>query len=176
MKPIQLLFSFAIAALPLLPAGAQTTERAKTVTATKEAEFVEDVIEDNLQEIAMLKLGLTQGTDPEIKAHAEHMLAVHYMIDSVFREYGAHMEVEYMGKIDQPGKKSINAKTSRAWDEEWADEVADMHRKMISRFEMAQGYVRNEELKAIVDRTLPILREHRDMAIAEQRRMADKKK
>lgn len=171
MKPVQLILSFAIvASIPFQSLYAQS-ERAKAVATSKEAEFCEDVLEDNAKEIAMLELGMDKATDPEIKQHAEHMLTEHLTIDSVFHEYVNRRKIEFMGEIDEPGEKHIETKTARAWDEQWADDLGDMHRKMITRFEKAQGYIRDPELQTIIKNTLPVLREHRDTAIAQQRRM-----
>ncbi|WP_276133662.1 DUF4142 domain-containing protein [Polluticoccus soli] len=170
MKPLQLILSFAIVAAMPFQSLAQS-ERAKSVATTREAEFCEDALEDNAKEIAMLEMGMDKATDPEIKEQAEHMLSDHLTIDSVLNSYVTRRKVQIMGEIDEPDEKHIETKTTRAWDEEWADELGNMQRKMITRFEKAQGYIRDEELQTIIKNTLPVLRQHRDVAIAQQRRM-----
>lgn len=171
MKPLQFILSFAIVALMPLQSLYAQSERARTVATNKEAEFCEDALEDNAKEIAMLEMGMDKATDAELKDYASRMLDENMKIDSVFREYVTRRQVQFMGEIDEPDEKHIETKTDRAWDEEWADEFGNISRKMITRFEKAQTYVRDDELQTIIKDTLPVLRRQRDSAIAQQRRM-----
>ena len=68
----------------------------------------------------------------------------------------------------------INEDDPADWDEEWSDEMADKHRRLIRRFERAENYIDDAELKALVTGALPTLRSHLDMATKQEERL-DKK-
>jgi predicted outer membrane protein len=59
----------------------------------------------------------------------------------------------------------INYKPGIDWDEEWADEVNDDHKRLVNRFERAERRIKEDAaLKNIISSTLPVLESHRDAA------------
>lgn len=137
------------------PSGAEVSER--------DEDFVTDVIEDNAEEIAWLRMGSANGTDAELRTHAEHMLADHQKMDTDMRKFAMTKNIS-LNKVDTIGKVDIDDPKGKEWDEEWAEEMVEMHEKTIKRFERAQDRVKDAELKTTITNTLPTLRSHLDMA------------
>ena len=176
MRPISLALSFAMATFASFStAHAQKYVPAPTVASVREADFVEDLIEDNDRALSILQLGIEKGTDAELKANAQKMLSEHQVMGSTFDSYLARRNVAVNGKIDTREKKTIPNKTGRDWDGKWADELADKHKKMLTRLEQAQGYVEDEELRTIINNAIPTLREYYQMSESMKMRLKGKK-
>jgi putative membrane protein len=130
----------------------------------RERDFVDDVIEDNNDEIAWLNAAIKSGTDAELKSQAQQMLTDHEKMHSDMKAFAAKHAIE-IEEVDTTAViLDINEDDPADWDEEWSDEMADKHRRLIRRFERAENYVDDAELKALVTGALPTLRSHLDMA------------
>jgi putative membrane protein len=130
---------------------------------SEEKDFVEEVVEDNNYEIALIEMALSKATDAELKMHASHMLADHKNTDSIFRDYAKRNSVSLKG-TGAPAKVKISKDPGRDWDGEWAEEMVQKHRKIIGMFEQALTFTKEPELRDIINKTLPVLRSHLDMA------------
>jgi predicted outer membrane protein len=109
---------------------------------SNENDFVEEVVEENGYEIALIEIALANGTDADLKMHATHMLA----------------------GTGVPLKLKINKPIGKKWDAEWAEEMVQKHRKAVTMFERALTFTNDVELRTLIDNTLPTLRSHLDMA------------
>lgn len=129
---------------------------------TREEDFVTDVIEANAEELAWLKAGLANGTDAELKAHAQHMITDHEKMEKEVDAYVSKKNINTSG-VDTSATVNLNEDKGNEWDEEWADEMGDKHRQLIRRFERAEKRVDDAELKNLITQSLPTLRSHLDM-------------
>lgn len=132
-----------------------------------ETEFVKDVLEDNLNEMAWLQAGMEKGTSSDLKTHAAHMLDDHQKMDKDFRSYASKKGM-LLTDIDGTGNVNfLNVKRRKgpAWDKEWTTEMISKHRKEIKRFEDAQGSATDGDLKSLIDTTLPTLHSHLELLI-----------
>lgn len=125
--------------------------------------FVLDAIELNTKELAWLQAGKQNGTDAEVKKHAEHMMADHEKLGADMQAYASSKAIE-MPNVDVANEVNNNKDKGRDWDKEWADKMVDDHEKTINRFENASGSVKDPELKTMIDNALPTLRSHLEMA------------
>ena len=69
------------------------------------------------------------------------------------------VSAEHQAKIDKMSKMS-----GAAFDTAYAKEMVAAHEKTIASFETAKGKVGNEDLKKFIDDTLPVIKEHLEMA------------
>jgi putative membrane protein len=136
----------------------------KEVLTAREREFVDDAIEDNNEELAWLNAAVKRGTDAELKTHAQHMLADHEKMNTDLRALANTKRVEVEELDTTVIVLDINEDNPAEWDAEWADEMADKHRRLIRRFERAANFVNDPELKGLVNESLPKLRAHLDMS------------
>ena len=142
---------------------AQKDDGSRVIIVTQqEKDFVEEVVEENTYEMHMLQLGMSEGTDAELKEHARHMLADHEKMDTDMRAYARKYNIKLTGVT--PNTKKINEKAGAEWDADWADEIADMHRKMVRDFEKAQGLASEPELRNMIIAAIPTLKSHLEMA------------
>ncbi|WP_276132322.1 DUF4142 domain-containing protein [Polluticoccus soli] len=166
-------FAIAILAIPcagqdkiVLPAASGGPDFEAPSSET-ETEFVKDALEDNLKEMSWLNAGMEKGTSSELKTQAAQMLDDHKKMDSDLRNYASKKGI-LLTDIDGTGNVNflnVKRKKGPSWDKEWTTEMISKHRKEIKRFEDAQGFVTDNDLKNLVADTLPVLRSHLETLI-----------
>jgi putative membrane protein len=140
------------------------TDTTGNVRESREEDFVTDVLDMNAKEIAWLNAGISKGTDAELKAEAKKMLTDHEKLRKELRDYAQKNNI-MLTDMDTTNIIDINYKPGIDWDEEWADEVNDDHKRLVNRFERAERRIKEDAaLKNIISSTLPVLESHRDAA------------
>ena len=151
----------AAASADQIPVGGSTANAGMT-----DQDFVTRASSMNVAEINAHKAAQTKATTADVKAHAKHMLTDH-------QKMGDEMKALASGKNmtisnDPPPEKQqaldvLNAKSGKDWDKGYVDaQVAD-HNEAISLFESGSASVKDPDLKALIDKTLPTLRSHLQM-------------
>lgn len=156
-------------------AGTDTTATARneSVLTNGEDNFVVNTIEANAEELSLLRASLNTATDTGLLAHAQQMITDHEQMDVELKSLAATKNVD-ISNADTSIIAQLSEKPGPDWDEEWADEIGDMHRTLIRRFERAQNFTKDADLKALIDKSLPTLRSHMQMAEQLEERL-DKK-
>jgi putative membrane protein len=144
-----------------LQAAADSAQDA--INGDQDKRFVQDAVELNTKELAWLNAGVSMGTDADVKKHAQHMIGDHEKMGTEVKAYASAKGIE-LPNVDVTNEVDNNEKKGRDWDKKWADKMVDDHEKTINRFENASGSVKDPELKAMIDKTLPTLRSHLEMA------------
>ena len=135
----------------------------KPLAARRDERFVIDAIESGIEEMKWLGEGENRGSDTEVKSLARQMMQDHKQMIADLQSYANRKSIS-LDDIDTSGVVEINEKPGRYWDEEWADEIGDMHRRMIRRFDRARNNVQDRELLDMIDNPRPVLQSHLDMA------------
>lgn len=124
----------------------------------------------NTKELAWLQAGMDKGTNKELKAHAKMMMADHKKLDG---EVSA-----LVGKkgwkapsVDTTGEVNINNKTGKDWDMAWTDKLIADHKEILDMFGKAKLNVKDEDLRALITKTVPVVQSHLDMANAMKGKM-----
>lgn len=152
------------------------TEEAASQTATTVQEslsqnpdsvFIAEVAANNNEEIAVLQAGLAQGNDKTLKSDARMMLADHKGLKNKLQKYAD--KNNYIIPADDGGNAAkvldqMNSKTGKDWDLAWANFMFDAHEKAIGKFEGSLNHVNDDNLKALINNTLPALKSHLEMA------------
>lgn len=137
----------------------------------RDENFVEDVIKANTEEMHLLALATKKGTDKELKGHAKMMMADHKKMGMEMGDYAKKKGIAV--DVDSSDMKS-NMDDDAAgadWDRNWVDKMVSAHEDVISKFEKKEQNAGDEELKAMVSKTLPTLRSHLDMVKGLQAKM-----
>jgi putative membrane protein len=132
--------------------------------ADDDADFVQDVTRSNAMELHMLAQGRTMGTNAELKSAAKKMETDHKKLASEMREYAAKKNIALDTADMDHHDDAADDKKGVEWDKEWIDDMVEDHEKDIKKFEDAENDVKDPELKAMITKTLPILREHLEMS------------
>lgn len=124
--------------------------------------FVSNVYKENKEELLLIDLALTKATDAKIKTAAKNMQADHRKLDETLAAYAAKNNID----LTKETVVNDNLETQEAgadWDQEWERKMTNAHEKVVNKFERKQKNANSEELKQIVDNTLPVLNKHMEM-------------
>lgn len=120
----------------------------------------------NQHEIKLLQAGTKMGTNKQVKEHARMMLTDH---NALGKKMSVFAEAKHYPKADEKAADDMDdlkGKTGTDWDKAWLDKMIDGHKDAIKTFENARNDVKDNELKSLIDNTLPTLHKHLDMVTA----------
>jgi putative membrane protein len=136
----------------------------RKITGNPDSEFVVNAVNINKNEIILLNAGIKMGTTKDLKAHAKMMLTDHNKLMAKLQDYAKTKQYPTLTK-DWAGKdlSNISTKSGSNWDKAWTGKMIDGHKDDVNIFEDARNKVNDNEIKAIIDNTLPTLHAHLDM-------------
>lgn len=130
----------------------------------------------NVAEVAAHKAAATHATTADVKMHAKHMLADHQKLGDEMKALATKKNMQV--SMDPPADKKqmlddMNAnKKGKDWDMAYLDAQVKDHQEAISLFENGSKSVKDADLKALIDKTLPTLRDHLKMVQDAQAKMS----
>jgi putative membrane protein len=137
--------------------------------------FVQKAAQSNQLEVDMAKMGQDRAQNEQVKDFAKQLEEDH---SDALDELGsvanrANLELE---KQDDAARASMNDKmgnvTGRQFDTQWVSEMIDKHRAGIADFERQQSTATGE-LKAFIDKTLPVMKGHLQRAEELQKQLGN---
>lgn len=156
--------------------GAQSAPPARSSTskppslARADRRFLEDEAARNLYEQQVAQLAATRSSDPAIKDFASKMVEDHTAAHSELVQLASQLGVELPTEPSRAMRRDVDKlskKSGAEFDREFVKMVGVKdHQKEIKRLQSASKDLKNSELKAWVDKTLPQLQQH--LAAAEK--------
>lgn len=141
----------------------QDGETAAATLSNREVNFIEDALEANATSIFLLQDAINNGTDAAVKSEASKMIAEQNALRESLRSYAQNHRIS-LNDVELNDREEIDSDPGIDWDKEWADETADIHRAMIRKFERADRFAEQEDLKVIIRTNLPKLRSNLEIA------------
>jgi len=129
--------------------------------------FMVETAEGGMAEVELGQLALSKAANQDVKKFAQHMIDDHSK---------ANKELELLAKSQKlslpiaPGQKYKQTKdrlsklSGADFDREYMKEMINDHKKVIAAFELRTRQARDAELKGWVEKTVPTLREHQQLA------------
>ena len=153
--------------------GAGSTNTA--ATGMTDQDFVTRASSMNVAEVAAHKAAQTHATMADVKMHAKHMLTDHEKMGNEMKALATQKNMTLSTEPPADKKQMLddmNAnKKGKDWDMAYINaQVAD-HQEAISLFESGSASVKDADLKALIDKTLPTLRTHLQMVQDAQSKM-----
>lgn len=130
--------------------------------------FIQDAAGSGMFEVQAAQLGSTKATDPQVKSFASKLVDDHQKANNELVQIANAKKVELpaapprgkRGEVEKLGKLS-----GAEFDQRFMREIGiKAHHEDIKKFEKASKDLKDPQLKAWVDKTLPHLREHLAMA------------
>lgn len=130
-------------------------------------QFIKKAADANMTEIQLGKIAGDNAQSQEVKDFGQRMVSDHTKIGDDLKpiadKLNARIPAEVIAKhkeiIDRLGKLKGDA-----FDKPYAKAMVQDHEKVISMFEKEESEGKDAELKKFVQNTLPILKEHLEMA------------
>lgn len=129
--------------------------------------FIKKAADGGMTEVELGKIAEKNGQKDDVKSFGSHMVKDHGKANDELKGIASKMNVpvpekvsaEHQAKIDKMSKMS-----GAAFDTAYAKEMVASHEKTIASFEAAQAKVGNEDLRKFIANTLPVIKEHLEMA------------
>jgi putative membrane protein len=145
--------------------GAFQSMAAEGTVADGDAKFIKKTADAGMAEVKLAELGTQKAERADVKELAKMMVDDHSKANSELATLAKSKGVEISAMIPEKGAdkfKDLENKKGADFDKEFLDQMEKEHKKMIDNFEDAQKDVKDGELKAWVDKTLPTLKAHLD--------------
>jgi putative membrane protein len=159
---------------PQPPTGAKTgqdqpsTAKAGGVSASDQA-FARKAAEGGMKEVALAKLAQQKASNDQVKSYAQRLERDHAQANDELKAWAAQKNVtlpsEAMGKDNK-----LESLQGAAFDKAYIAAMVADHKKDIAAFEKQASRGTDPDLKALVQKTLPTLKEH--LKLAEETRTA----
>jgi len=132
--------------------------------------FMENAIQGSYAEIEASKLALQKGSSSEVKEFAQTMINDH---GKMAKEASALASTKGYNPPEGPSAAqkgeaaALKALSGGAFDAMYVNRIGvAAHEKTVEMFEQASSEADDPDVKAMIDKTLPTLREHLKMAQA----------
>jgi len=126
--------------------------------------FIQEAAEDGMFEVQVAQLASSKATDPAVKSFASMLVDQHTAANNELVQIANSKKVELPAAPPRGMRRDVEKLgklTGKEFDERFVREVGIKdHEKDIKKFQSASGKVKDAQLKAWVDKTLPTLREH----------------
>lgn len=131
----------------------------------RDAEFVYAVVESHYNEIKLAELGNQKSRIPAMKRTAEMLQGDHTASLNELKILAQAKAISVPVEEPETSRRRIEdlaEESGEEFEEEWRKEMIDLHDKNIKRFEKRLEDTQDAELRAFINRTLPVLRRHHD--------------
>ncbi|MBC7948932.1 MAG: DUF4142 domain-containing protein [Chitinophagaceae bacterium] len=138
------------------------------------AAFLVDAANGGMTEVQLGQVAEQKGTDAGIKRFGAMLAADHSGANNQVKTLAAQRNVTLPATVSDEKQKDIddfNKKAGTAFDKSYIRYMVKDHEDDIKAFENASEDVKDSEVKAFIDNTLPKLRMHLDSAKAIQKRL-----
>ncbi len=130
-------------------------------------DFVKKTSDGDLMEISLGRLAEHQATDPDVKRFGERMIKDHtqgmHQLQSLASKIGLEVSRD-MDREEQDMVHHLSTLKGSDFDRAFMKHMAEDHKEDIQMFERMAKESANPELRNYARQTLPLLREHLQMA------------
>src|SRR5258708_1938837 len=130
----------------------------------------------NLREIALGKMAEQKASSDEVRAYADQLVRDHTSVDSqvvaMAQETGtdlkkgaeAHQAIRQESALEKLEERKLNAAKAPAFDKLFLQQASSDHEKLITKLNKVRQDASDEEIEGLIDKMIPILQQHRDLA------------
>lgn len=130
----------------------------------RDADFVFEVVASNYGEIKLAELANQRSRTETVKEIAHKLLNDHTSTLNELKTLAQAKAISIPVEETDASKRrleDIADESGEDFDRKWVEEMLDMHDKSIDRFEKRLEETDDVDLKTFINKTLPLLREHR---------------
>ncbi len=148
-------------------ASAENAGTDSSAVAEDDAEFAVEAANGGMAEVALSKIAEEKATDPKVKEFAAQMITDHSKANDELKTLAASKNITLPSAPNEEKQKAaadLGGKSGSDFDEAYISQMKKDHEKTVKLFEDAQKEVKDAELKAFIDKTLPVIKAHAEHA------------
>jgi putative membrane protein len=131
----------------------------------KDADFVANTVASSYGEIKFATLATQRSANPEVKKVAALLVADHTKSLGELKTLAQTKAITVPVEEDDEARRKVENFSDEAgkdFDKRWLKELMDRHDETISKFEKRIDKTEDADLKAWINKTLPVLRAHHE--------------
>ncbi|MCF0052440.1 DUF4142 domain-containing protein [Dyadobacter chenwenxiniae] len=131
--------------------------------AEDDTEFAVAAANGGMAEVALSKIAGDKATDPKVKEFAKQMITDHSKANDELKALAASKNITLPSAPNEEKQKAaadLGAKSGSDFDKAYISQMKKDHEQTVKLFEDAQKEVKDAELKAFIDKTLPVIKAH----------------
>jgi putative membrane protein len=132
-----------------------------------DANFIRDAAKDGEAEVQLGQMAAQKAENADVKALAQHIqmdhAKVNHELTQLAQSKGVTLPTEPARK-EERAENRLQDKTGADFDKAFAEHVIKDHEKDIRDFDKALQNTKDTDVKAFIEKTLPSLRQHLQMA------------
>lgn len=139
-----------------------------------DAQFLVNASEINLMEIKLSELASANAMSAEVKDLSKMLMDHHSKNHDELKSLAESKSISIPTALTNEGEdeyKKLNEKKGNDFDKEYCDMIVKGHRDAIEKFEKASTDCQDPDIKNWATTTLPVLRNHLDLALTSQSKM-----
>jgi putative membrane protein len=131
----------------------------------EEQQFVKKAAAGGLAEVKLSELANDRASDQKVKDFAVQMVTDHTQANNELKPIAESNKIPVPTKLQGESEvayKRLEKLSGSKFDAAYIKVMVSDHDKTVTAFEDASSKVKNPDLKAFIDKTLPVLRQHQD--------------
>jgi len=154
-------------------------DKFQTQKSEQDAEFISEAIASNYAEIEMAQLGVQRSDNSEIKAVGRELEDAHNKLLRDLQNLAEKKAISVPQSGDDADRKKIEDLNKEEkindFNKEWCETMVKKHENSIEKFEERMAKTEDPDIKALVNESLPHLREHLEKVKACHAKIAEAK-
>lgn len=147
--------------------------------AQRDARFVYEVVSANYAEIKLAELANQKSRSAEVKQIAQQLITDHTASLNELKTLAQAKAIAVPVEETDAGQRVLQdlaEEYDEDFEKQWTREMLDLHEKDIDKFEDRLDDTEDPELKAFINKTLPVLKEHQEHLKTFNERLKQKSK
>jgi putative membrane protein len=131
----------------------------------EEQQFVKKAAAGGLAEVKLSELADSRASDPKVKDFAKQMVTDHTQANNELKPIAESHKIPVPTRLQgeqEVAYKHLEKLSGAKFDAAYIQIMVSDHDKTVSAFEEASSKLKDPTLKAFVDKTLPVLRQHKE--------------
>lgn len=141
------------------------TGASTAAVAEEDSKFAVDAANGGLAEVQLGEAAQSKGSDPKVKEFGKMMVTDHTKANDELKALAASKNITLPTAPSEEMMKAaadVTEKNGKEFDKAYIAQMKKDHDKTIKLFEDGQKNVKDPELKAFIEKTLPVLRTHKE--------------
>lgn len=150
-----------------LPAGTDETPQGSRILTDVDRAFLLDAVRANAAELKLAKLAQSKASSADVKAYAKSILDAHLVTNQQLMAQATRQNVdlkEQRGNETGDAAEALEDLSGDAFDRAYARHEVQSHEEAVARYRDAAGKVKDPEVLALINQTLPALERHLEAA------------
>ena len=144
-----------------------TASAATTTVSDDDKNFAMKAAQGGMAEVTMGGIAASKGTNADVKSFGQRMQTDHGKAGDELKAWASTKGITLPAETDAEHKKKadeVSAKSGAAFDKAYMKDMVEDHDKDVKEFQEASTKVKDPDLKAWIDKTLPVITDHQKMA------------